>query len=360
MFSIEMLSARQGDALWIEYGDPSAPHRILIDGGPVATYTEISRRIRELPAGRRHFELFVLTHVDADHVEGAVRLLARTQLGTTFGDIWFNGWQQLAPDDPTLGPPQGEFAFASIAEQGLRWNRAFDGKAVVVPDSGPLPRITLPGGMRLTLLSPTPTELARLRPVWRRAVCAEGFEPGNAAAAKHALHETRKGLRLLGETIPVRALAGAPFSPDTSETNGSTIALIAEYAGARCLLAGDGFAGVLASSIRRWIAEEGGTALQLAAFKLPHHGSKYNVSAELLSLLACERFLISTNGHHHKHPDGEAIARVITHGASRTHLCFNYRTKYTSVWDDAALKREFRYDTTYPTDGQSGLAVHVA
>ena len=33
VFRIEMLPARQGDALWIEYGAPDDPARVLIDAG---------------------------------------------------------------------------------------------------------------------------------------------------------------------------------------------------------------------------------------------------------------------------------------------------------------------------------------
>jgi hypothetical protein len=31
MLSVEMLPAQHGDCLWIEYGDPAKPRRILVD-----------------------------------------------------------------------------------------------------------------------------------------------------------------------------------------------------------------------------------------------------------------------------------------------------------------------------------------
>ncbi len=33
-----MLPAGHGDCLWIEYGDPGRPQRVLIDGGPLHSY----------------------------------------------------------------------------------------------------------------------------------------------------------------------------------------------------------------------------------------------------------------------------------------------------------------------------------
>ena len=75
MFRIEMLPAAHGDCLWIEYGSGSAVHRILIDGGPAHAYPALRQRILHLPAGERRFDLLVITHIDADHIEGVIRLL---------------------------------------------------------------------------------------------------------------------------------------------------------------------------------------------------------------------------------------------------------------------------------------------
>ncbi len=37
IFTLELLPARFGDAIWVEYGDPRSPHRMLIDGGARST-----------------------------------------------------------------------------------------------------------------------------------------------------------------------------------------------------------------------------------------------------------------------------------------------------------------------------------
>ena len=36
-FTLEMLPARHGDCLWLEYGDDEGTSRIVVDGGPVGT-----------------------------------------------------------------------------------------------------------------------------------------------------------------------------------------------------------------------------------------------------------------------------------------------------------------------------------
>src|SRR5262245_51090046 len=143
-FHIELLPARHGDCLWIEYGKGRTVHRVLIDGGPVSTYPFLCQRIDKMPAGDRTFELIVLTHVDADHVEGLVRLFADKPLQFNVREVWFNGWRQMNSAHGLLGPLQGEFLSALLVD---RVPRAWDarGPALVIPDRGPLPTRTLPG-----------------------------------------------------------------------------------------------------------------------------------------------------------------------------------------------------------------------
>src|SRR5215472_7444215 len=92
---IELLPARMGDCLWIEYGRGDDIYRILLDGGPVSTFEYIQKRIEEMPEGDQAFELIVLSHVDADHVEGLVRLFAENPLPFVVKKVWFNGWRQM-------------------------------------------------------------------------------------------------------------------------------------------------------------------------------------------------------------------------------------------------------------------------
>ena len=64
------------------------------------------------------------------------------------------------------------------------------------------------------------------------------------------------------------------------------------------------------------------------ALKLSHHGSRQAHSKALLDLLDCPRYLVSTNGYSHCHPDREAIARTILWGGDDATLYFNYRTEF--------------------------------
>src|ERR1700687_5538080 len=157
-----MLPAGYGDCLWIEYGeDQTRPHRVLIDGGTPASFGALSARLKRLPEKSRQFELFVITHIDSDHIGGALPLLdRRAELSVQFDDVWFNGYIHIQPGfDDVLGPVQGEKLTKHIVDQKLAWNAAFKNRGVVVSDRGALPTKVLPGGLKLTLLSPTWQEL---------------------------------------------------------------------------------------------------------------------------------------------------------------------------------------------------------
>jgi glyoxylase-like metal-dependent hydrolase (beta-lactamase superfamily II) len=75
-FTIEMLPARQGDALWIEYGDSAHPRRALIDAGTPETWDVVRPKIEQLAPAERRFELLVVSHIDLDHIGGVLPLLA--------------------------------------------------------------------------------------------------------------------------------------------------------------------------------------------------------------------------------------------------------------------------------------------
>jgi beta-lactamase superfamily II metal-dependent hydrolase len=347
MLRLEMLPARHGDALWIEYGDPAGPHRILIDGGPR------SRSIRESLAGRlaaTDLELLVVTHIDADHISGVLAVLTDPAVPVSVRDVWFNGWEHLPTD--LLGAKQGEALGAAIRRRRLPWNGDFDGRAVMAADDGRLPAVDLPGGMRLTVLSPTRRELAALRPVWKEEVENAGLVPGMAAEEAAAQPD------LLGShPIDPAELAAEPFEEDPSEANGASIAMLAEFEGKTLLLTGDAHGGVLAAGLRRLAAERGADRVPVDAFKVPHHGSKHNLSAEVLGLVECDRYLFSTNGDIYRHPDPVAVSRIVT-GTEDATLEFNYRCETTDRWDSARLRRRHQYRTAFPNDGE-GLAVEI-
>ena len=386
MLRVEMLPARNGDCLWVEYGSASEIHRILIDAGHASTYPLLRERILALPAAERKFELLIVTHIDNDHIEGVLPLLQDTALQCQFREVWYNGWRHLGPPpeaatpEDVLGPKQGEFLGVLIEDKGLRWNAKFGHGAVAVPTTGDLPRHEFDGGLSLTLLSPTPDQLAALVPIWRQVIEDAHFEPGDTDAMRTQLQERRYTAPLDdvlgsedsditddddafgsadddvgGDQDPdetdmddtLGRVEDGPGGTDTSEPNGTSIAVLAEYDGKTALLTGDAFADVLAASLIRAKASAK-RPLSVDMWKLAHHGSWANFTPELFALVRTSRYLVSTDGSVHRHPHARTLNYIIDNyaGRGRPELVFNYRTATTEAWaqsDSAAGKFRASY-----------------
>ena len=325
MLKVEILPAAHGDAILVEFGSKASPRRILVDGGPHPTYEALRDRLLAIPPKKRRLELLIVSHVDTDHIDGIIRLLQDEKLGVEIRDLWFNGHRHLVPED-RLGGVQGEFLEVLIEDLRIPWNLAFGGDSVVVPPSGELPVTLLPGGARITLLSPTPVQLERLEREWDRAIQDAGFEPGDRDSAREQLARRK-------EYAPPSDILGS--QTDSSVANGSSIAVLFEFKGRRLLLGADAFAEVLEESLTRLAEERQVETIQVDAFKLAHHGSFSNISPSLLQLAPAIHYLISTNGDKFKHPDPPAIKLVLKERKG-THpsLVFNYESPTTRAWKD--------------------------
>lgn len=346
MFRIHMLAADHGDCLWVEYGDTHPPKRILIDAGTVGTFPRaLAPKIKATvdAEGSCKFELFVVTHIDSDHIGGAIEFLKQAGAsGVSIKEIWFNGYFHLSNTSPsTLGAKQGEMLTPLVQNGPWKWNKRFKDLAVMVPDTGKLPTFTV-SGMKITLLSPTFDKLKKLKPKWEQEVQKAGLVPGHAFTLAEVLPDG-----FLGGNV--QDWADTPFKEDAAEPNGSSIAFIAEFEGKRVLFGADAHPGVLLASLKR--APLGTGTLALKAFKLPHHASKNNVSKEMIAAFPAEHYLVSTNGQQFGHPDEEAIARVlIVRKKDAKTLHFNCPSDFNAVWKSASRKNNWNYEANYGTD----------
>lgn len=349
MLRLEMLPAEHGDCLLLEYGPgKSRRHRILFDGGPETAYREIRERLLQLPLSKakkqRVIDLLVVTHIDADHIEGVIKLLQDDEVALHPKDVWFNDWNHLAGLESgttipeRLGPEQGEFLGAMLLEQDRKWNAAFKGRTVMVPPDPEQPLLAWsgPGGLKLTVLSPTLDTLLDLKRTWKKAIEAAGFTPGDKEKALEQFAARRWAKDpdrvRLGDETKRKTL-------DHSQANGSSIAVLAEYRGRRLLLTGDAFADVLRQNIERLAAErdEAGTPFAVDAWKLSHHGSTKNMTPQLMAALTTPVYCVSTNGKRFKHPDREALAILAEHhtGDAQPVVAFNYLSPFTAPWEDS-------------------------
>jgi hypothetical protein len=374
-FKIEMLPAKHGDALLVEYGDGARTRRILIDGGPLGAYPEVEKRLRKFDLGDQAVELLVVTHVDTDHVEGIIRLLAMPEQDWPIyvREVWFNGWRHIE-EARDLGGREGEFMSALIHYRlNDRWNTKFDGKAV---RCGSLQgdEVKLDGDMKLTMLSPDSEALAALLKDWKQSAMKWDIDPGDLEVAWDQLVELTKfhpGAELiLGPDDLTSDLRKLLKGTDPSKANGSSIAFIAEHGETNstdggsdptsksCIFLGDAHMKVICKSLEN-LGYSKEKPLRVNAVKVSHHGSKNNITPKFFELVDAEHWLFSSNGEKHDHPDQEAVEAVIQ-GARRTPtLWFNYRSPFNERWEIGAKGPNARYRTKYPGIGKEGIVVKL-
>jgi beta-lactamase superfamily II metal-dependent hydrolase len=369
---LDVLPAQEGDALLLACRGRDRLHHALIDAGTPSTAPAVLQRLRAIPGGV--LDLLVVTHIDSDHIGGVVKLLADSSFDLKIGDAWFNGHKHLPDVQRPRGVADAERLTAVLTgnagiQRRIPWNAAFAGDAVVRPDdlpdgsgvAGPLPVIEFPWGLKLTILSPTRRALANLRNDWQKYL--DALHRGLPSP------QTRQPVRIATRgLVRLEDIAARKTNDDSAPPNGSSIAFLAEFDGRSLLFAADAHPKVLIPALRALARERGRSSssakpLQVDVFKLPHHGSRANVTLELFDLVKARHYITSTSGRRFKHPDEEAMARVITKGRPSARvtptLWFNYATPTTSPWMDPALAERYRFRVAAPVAGSTGVSIRL-
>ena len=361
VFRLTMHPASDGDALVLTWGEVGNLHHALIDLGRTNDYKKLRPTLEKI--GR--FELFVISHIDADHIEGAIPLLKEATAPFAPADDWFNAWHHLKNAEArlskvegleTLSAKQGEKLSAGILRFHWPWNRALGPNGIVSVDSpAALQTIELAGGLKIRLLSPGDQELASLEPVWMKELAKANLRPLDPDEAPDRARGDFEALSPLN----IEALARKPFIEDKAEPNGASISFLAEFGGRRVLLGADAHPGVIERSLSK-LGFSDTNRMRLDLFKLCHHGSKANTSPTLLKMLDCTRFAISTDGTKHNHPDRETVARILMNDPKRSKmLYFNVNQENATVWNRSDFQSNYNYDCTIAPANSSGLTIDI-
>ena len=347
--TLEVLPAGYGDCLLVTCPVGQRSWRMLVDTGPDECWPMLRERLAQVPVnakGQRHLDLVVITHIDHDHIGGASALFGDNGLGLTFGDVWFNA--------PTMPAARGVAEGRSLAtilggsKAMLPWNKAWGGRHAVTPVESPF--VELPstqGQPRITVLSPTPEALVRMFNVWDKELLRLRQPPEQPPA--HPVARDRG-------VMDLEALARKATAVDRAPANGSSITLLLEHKGVSILLGADAHAAVLVPALQALAAHRRQTLpLRVDAFKLSHHGSRANITTDLFRAVQAEHYIVSTNGAIFRHPDDEAVARVIVGSTGARTLWFNFENDRHDRWREPALLARYGYEVAFPTAGTAGL-----
>lgn len=341
---IQAFPVRNGDCLLISLSNneiSQSPTHLLVDTGYADTYLRtLKPALKQLLALDQQIKLFVMTHIDGDHIGGVKQLLA------DFGNEWFEqAWFNYSPKPYTLPPDSGE----SSVRQGiiLRDFLLAEQKVNVEPILSNH-RYTI-GSAKLYILSPDEAQFVELIDEWRKEeeeLIASTDNPSSSIESDH------------DDTI--EDLFKKPFHPDNSLTNRSSIVFTLTVDNLTALFTGDAHTDVICQSLRkaRYTPEK---PLCLQFMKIAHHGSKGNTSRDLMELIDCRHYLISTNAaNKHQFPHKEALARVVEAAHNRNpgepvHFYFTYADTILENLFSASEKQTYQIICHFPEEGDSGI-----
>lgn len=310
---VEILKASYGDAFILHCQSHGKVGTVVVDGGPKATSLQITRRLRTLG----HIDLMVLSHFDHDHIDGLYRYVDSRISDRPFpvDVIWCNcGHSIVAPSTDTRVSYSEANNFASVLKriEGLKWTEnILEGLEQDLHFCS------------IHVVSPSKDELRRNLNEYENVV--------NKRMESHGVKVSQNRF-VANQQIPLEKLAlreTPKVATNKDLINKSSIAFILECDGKKILMLGD----ARAENIVIYLKSQGYSSqnpLSIDCMKVSHHGSRNNISVELLDMISCEKFIISTDGGYGNsyHPDRETIAKLLCHScrnlAVKRHLYFNY------------------------------------
>ena len=358
MFELSMLPASDGDCLLLTYGDAKR-NNVLIDGGRTGDYRHLKALLQAVADRQEDIELLVVTHIDADHIEGVIKLVQDAHLPVAIREIWFNGFDQMGKLQ-TMGARQGDELSGLLEVRGWKPNERFGGSTVGWDDVANLPSIALDGGLQLRIVSPDRARLLKLHEEWEKWRTKEAAR--EAERQRKALKA--RGIQPMGRTpmpaiLDISRLCAEAEEVDDEPPNGSSIGFLASWGARTALLTGDAHPDLLVQSLGG-LGATSASRLHVDLLKVSHHGSQGNTTRSLVEILDCNRFAISTNGSRHGHPDPQAIARLIEYCPGRkATFYFNFDQERTKPWATQAFPAQYDIDCVFPAGPDLPITIPV-
>lgn len=297
-YKIRLLKAEHGDAIIVDIPEGDGMHHIVIDGGPSSKFCvdEIVNDIEALGA----IDLMVLTHFDDDHIGGLLEYFEKHKDGTLpIKNCWVNCASQARINAGTLISYDQAHSLENLLDKFSR-QQTLEWKDSIVNTMEPIDM----GFCKIQVLSPSPDALR---------INMEEYAKKDSEAIVSATSTRAK----IDESIALPELAKRPdvkHSTKEDIINKSSIAFILEEGNTKVLFMGDADPWIVMEKLKS-MGYTKDIPLYLNYWKLSHHGSRNNLCNELLSIIRCSNFIVSTNGGSGRsyHPDRETLAKILCH-----------------------------------------------
>ncbi len=315
MFKLHVIQAQFGDSLLLEFGT-GKPQFILIDGGPGGVYdTSLRPELVRIIGDGGRLEALVISHIDIDHIQGAVDLLAELKsdkdnakpLFLNIKEVWLNSFSAVIDDTGELiermnslyaiaGQAAMESTAAGIAVEGVkegdritRFCTMLDinmnpeaNKGFFIADPGQTD-VNF-GNLKFIITGPTQANLDSLKKDWDKW-----------------LKEQEK--KIANGTFEVQAMT------DKSVPNLSSLTFLVAGEGKTILFTGDGRGDHLIQGLdMKGLLKDG--KFHVDILKVAHHGSDRDTDRSFFDHITADTYVISANGKY-DNPDYDTLTWIV-------------------------------------------------
>ena len=315
MLNIKVLPAHCGDSILINFDDDGKKRNILTDGGFGSTYKDVIKdEIIKIKNRGEKIDLLIVTHIDNDHINGIIKFIEDDSLNTLIKEVWFNSWSNFGHKPIKLKHEGNEISRKSAKNLDVKlkklgiWNNEIIGQGVYRKFKH----------AKITVISPNTARLEDLKGyIEPEFLISESDDRGRS----------------------IDCLQKRKFREDTAIPNGSSIAFVFEYnhgnQNKNILFLGDSFPSVVLDGLIKTGFTENNKTVRFDYIKLSHHGSKKNMSDDLLKNIICSNYIVSTKGCHN-HPNKETFARILKY-QENINIYFNYNDKMKNIFSISEL-----------------------
>lgn len=332
---IKVLRAQNGDCILIQYG-MDYEKTIMIDGGiGKECQHQLRSFIKKYVSEDKTVELLILTHFDSDHISGILSLFNWNELPySIIKELWFNYDEEYMQHKSGAGVSIKDNSTKISWRQAEELNLLLRNKKIRKKSGIIRGKCYQSGNLKLTVLAPDDKSIKEFYLIQE--------------------YETDKSTKITERNDyakSVEELNESEFQGMVTWSNRSSIAVLLEYEGMKMLLLGD----ASSDSIIEALTEMGysqDNPIEVVCCKVAHHASKHNTSGDLIRMMRCHNYIISTNVTVSGRPSKECLSRILCNSILPVRFYCNYEIDWRLVFTPEELKK---YQMKFITIDESGI-----
>ncbi|MBD5197481.1 MAG: hypothetical protein HDS89_08535 [Bacteroidales bacterium] len=314
---IHFIKAQFGDAFILHCRKGENKGIIVIDGG-YGINSQKNRFLSEIK-NIKTVDLMVLTHPDDDHLMGIKEYIKNHLNDEPFPvkEIWAN----CAPNvEINLDCNLSARKAYRLSETLVKLQDA--GKTIWRNDICGYQTCNMPFA-DIHIVGPSCKTLQAFVERYRDEIGYDKVEQNVDVCARDSNNDLKTDMK----TLATRTKRKCDFGKFSDASNASSISLIISCNDFSILMLGDTFPDDIVEGLTE-MGYSPDKPLKVDYVKMPHHGSAQNISNELLDMIDCQNYIISTNGAIYHHPDREALANVLCHDKRDPNIPINFYFNY--------------------------------